>query len=190
MGGETVKAVKRDARGRGKEGADMAENTATNDAAGSDNAARGGSNEKTFTQEQVNDLIAKRLARAKSTPPDDDEELKAKAAELDQLKEAGKTELQKATERAEKLKKELDGLKAEAKRREEVAKAAEEHGVDAELLARMSGDVAENAEFLANREGTARKYPTTRDAGEKTDSKPGDATRQTAALLFGRSRTQ
>lgn len=146
--------------------------------------AEGG--DKTYTQEQVNDIVAKRLARVKATPPDDYEELRAKAARLDELEEASKSELQKATERADKLKRELDGLKAEAKRREEVAAAAEKHGVDAELLGRMAGDPEENAGFLAAREGGARRYPQTRDSGEKPGA--GDknsAARQAAKMLFG-----
>ena len=57
---------------------------------------------KTFTQEEVNAIVEKRLARVKSEPPADYEELKAKAAKYDEAQEAAKSELQKATEAAEK----------------------------------------------------------------------------------------
>ena len=53
--------------------------------------------QKTFTQEEVDALIKKRLARVKSDVPADYEELKSKAQKFDELEEANKTELQKAT---------------------------------------------------------------------------------------------
>lgn len=58
--------------------------------------------ERTFSQADVDKIVQERVARAKSTPPADYEDLKTKAAELDQLQEAQKTELEKAQERAEK----------------------------------------------------------------------------------------
>ena len=63
--------------------------------------------QKTFTQEEVDALIKKRLARAKSDVPADYEELKSKAQKFDELEEANKTELQKATEQLEKLKSDI-----------------------------------------------------------------------------------
>ena len=60
------------------------------------------------------------------------------------------------------IKAELEGLKAEKARNEAVRKAAKEHGVDADLLARMSGDVDENAQYLAS----LPKYQPVHDSGE------------------------
>ena len=57
---------------------------------------------------------------------------------------------------------ERDKLRAEKERADEVASAAKAHGVDAELLARMSGDVAANAEFLAS----LPMYKPVHDGGE------------------------
>lgn len=54
--------------------------------------------ERTFTQEQVDRLIRDRLARQKAQFSDYDE-IKARASKLDEIEEANKTELQKATDR-------------------------------------------------------------------------------------------
>lgn len=69
---------------------------------------------RTFTQEQVDRIVQDRLARAKTQPPDDYDDLKAKAAKLDEIEQANKTELDKALERAE---------KAEAERLQALEKA-------------------------------------------------------------------
>ena len=66
--------------------------------------------EKTFTQDEVNAFVGERLAREREKYADY-EALKEKAAKYDQAEEASKSELQKATERAEKLESELNGLK-------------------------------------------------------------------------------
>ena len=84
--------------------------------------------ERTFTQAEVNEIIEKRVARVKATPPADYEELKAKVESQS----------------------DYDALKAEKAKAAEVAKAAKEHGVDADLLSRMAGDVEENAQYLAS----------------------------------------
>ena len=64
---------------------------------------------KTFTQDEVNRIIGERVARAEGKYSDY-EELKAKAAKLDEIEEANKSELEKATEKANALQAELDGL--------------------------------------------------------------------------------
>ena len=79
---------------------------------------------RTFTQDEVNAIVGKRLAEEKGKYADYDV-LKAKALKFDEAEEASKTELQKATERATALETELNGLKkAEEIRvmRENVAK--------------------------------------------------------------------
>lgn len=96
---------------------------------------QGATGERTFTQAEVNEIIERRVARVKATPPADYDELKAKVA---------------ATSDYDDLKAEVEALKAEKAKAAEVAKAAKEHGVDADLLARMAGDVEENAQYLAS----------------------------------------
>lgn len=112
---------------------------------------------------------------------------KAKADQWDEFEEKNKTELQKANEQAEKYKAELEAIKADQAHAAEVAKAAKESGVDESLLARMSGDVSENAKFLKELQGSTRRYPQTRDNGEKNKQASADGVAQAARMLFGRN---
>jgi predicted Zn-dependent protease len=127
---------------------------------------------KMFTQEQVNEIVERRLARAKSTPPADYEDLKAKAAKYDELEQANKSELEKATDaaskanaRAEKLQQQLDAMKAESERAKQVRDMAAEYGVDADMLGRMTGDVEDNAKYLKQREDARPKFGDMSDGG-------------------------
>ena len=79
------------------------------------------------------------------------------------------------------IKAELEGLKAEKARAEAVRRAAKEHGVDADLLARMEGDVDENAEYLASRP----KYQPVHDSGESKTPPPETSTAQQFADAIG-----
>ena len=92
--------------------------------------------------------------------------MKAKAAKFDEVEEANKSELQKVTERAAALEKELNGLKkAEEVRiiRENVAK---ETGIPAHLL---TGTTEEECKAQATAIADYAKpapYPAVKDAGE------------------------
>ena len=130
---------------------------------------------KTFTQEEVNAIVEKRLARAKSEVPADYDELKAKAAKYDEAQEAAKSELQKATEAAEKWTADYEALKAESDRKAAIEAAAKEHGVDAAMLARMAGDVEDNAKFLAEKAEAEPKYGDMHDTGNYQGSQGDDA---------------
>ena len=131
-----------------------------------DNATQGATAEpeRTFTQSELDAIVGDRLKRERAKYADYDE-AKAALDELNQLKEASKSELEKAVEERDKLKAELDKLQAEREHAEKVAKVAAEKGVDAALLARMSGDVDENAEFLKS-QMAQKKYPAVPDYGE------------------------
>ena len=129
------------------------------------NATQGATAEKTFTQAEMDAIIGERLARERSKYADYDE-VKAKAAKFDEAEEASKSELQKAVEERDKLKAQVDRLNAEKAHADAVAKAAAEHGVDAALLARMSGDVDENAQFLKAQMAGKPMYGHVPDAGE------------------------
>ena len=127
--------------------------------------------QKTFTQEELNKVVQERLKREREKYADY-ESLKEKASKFDEAEEAGKSELQKALETseqykatAEKLTAELDELKAADERRRQVSAAAAEYGVDEGLLARMSGDVAENAKYLQSIEQAKPHHPVVKDAG-------------------------
>ena len=156
----------------------MPENTGT-----VDNATQGApaEPERTFTQAEMDAIIGERLKRDRAKYADYDE-LKAKAAKYDEAEEASKSELQKAVEERDALKARLEKLEADAKRAEEVAKAAAEHGVDAALLARMSGDVEENAKFLEKQMANVSKYGSVPDGGEQ---QPPTITRDAIEAIKG-----
>lgn len=124
---------------------------------------------QTFTQDDVNRIVAKRVAKYA-----DYDELKQKAAKFDEQVEAGKSELQKATDKANSLQAELDALKkAESLRtmREEVANAK---GVPARLL---TGNTAEEceaqaADMIAWAQKSNSGYPKVPDGGDPVSSKP------------------
>ena len=121
--------------------------------------------ERTFTQAEMDAIIGDRLKRERAKAAEkyaNYDELLQKASAFDEMQEASKSELQKAVEERDKLKAELDKMQAERERAELVARVAAEKGVDAALLARMSGDVEANAEFLMARP----KYEAVHDAGE------------------------
>lgn len=130
-----------------------------------DNATQGAPAEKTFTQSEMDAIIGERLGRLKAKYADYDE-LKTKAAAYDEAAEASKSELQKAVEERDKYKARLDEMEAERVRAETVARVAAEKGVDAALLARMSGDVEENADFLKAQADSKPKYESVQDGGE------------------------
>ena len=103
-------------------------------------AAEGQPTERTFTQAEMNAIISDRLNRERTKYADYDD-LKAKAQQFDAAQEAGKTELQKANEKAAKLQAQLDSLTKANTLRELRAKVAAATGVPAELL---SGDTEES----------------------------------------------
>ncbi len=131
-----------------------------------DNATQGetAESERTFTQDQVNRMMGELRAKERAKYADYDE-VKAKAAKFDEAEEANKSELQKAVEERDKYKSQVEAMEAERARAEKVAKVAEENGVDAQLLARMAGDVDENAAFLKEQLGKS-KFPSVPDHGE------------------------
>ena len=129
---------------------------------------------KTFTQEQVDNIVRERLARAKATPPADYDELKAKAARLDEIEDAQKSELERITEQATKAQKDatewqskFEQLQAQRQRELDVRNAATTYGVDADVLMRMGGDVEENAKFLQGKEAARPKFGDMHDGGEQ-----------------------
>lgn len=123
---------------------------------------------KTFTQEDVNKIVEERLQRErqKYAGMADYDQLKEKAGKYDELQEASKTELQKATDRAEKLQKELNDIKHAESVRTIRSKVAEEKGVPANLLTADTEEACtEQADAIlafANPSG----YPNVRDGGE------------------------
>ena len=121
---------------------------------------------KTFTQEELNQMIGERLARERAKYQDY-ESLKEKAAKYDQIEEESKTELQKATERADKLEEELNKLKKEATIRAIREEVANEIGVPITLLtAETKDDCEAQAKAILSFAKPDVGYPTVKDAGE------------------------
>lgn len=107
----------------------MEEQQNNNSGAGNANDAAG----KTFSQADIDRIVGERLYEEKKKYGDY-EELKAKAAQFDEFQEKNKTELEKANEKAEKLQKELEGLKKQGEIAEIRAKVSKDTGVPAECL--------------------------------------------------------
>ena len=132
--------------------------------------------ERTFTQAELNAIVQKRLGE-QAAKYENYEELKAKALKFDEIEDKAKSELQKVTERADALQKELDGMKkAESVRkiREEVSK---ETGIPVNLL---NGDTKESCMAQAKAIAEYAKpgsYPKVKDGGEPQRTGSGKATR-------------
>jgi hypothetical protein len=130
---------------------------------------------RTFTQEEVDKIVGDRLQRERAKYADF-EALKEKAAKFDEAEQAQKSELQKATERAEALQKELDNLKHADSVREIRNKVATETGVPASLL---NADDEEGCKVQAKAILEFAKphgYPVVKDSGEVRKTS-GGATR-------------
>ena len=118
--------------------------------------------EKLFTQDEVNGFFNNRYSEMMAKL----NEYEGKAKKYDELEEANKTELQKATERAEKLEAELASMKKAETIREVRSKVATETGVPANLL---TGETEEDCKAQANAIMSFAKpvgYPSVKDGGE------------------------
>lgn len=126
--------------------------------------------EKSFTQSEVDAIVSDRLKRERSKY-EGYEELKAKAEKLDAIEEASKTELQKATERAERLEAELNSMKKTDSIRTIREKVSQETGVPSNLLSAEDEESckaqAEAIMAFATQNGS---YPQVKDGGEVTNT--------------------
>ena len=136
---------------------------------------------RTFTQDEVNAIVGKRLAEEKGKYSDYDE-IKAKAAKFDEAEEANKSELQKAVERANNLEAELNGLKKTEEVRQTREKIATETGIPAHLL---TGDTEEacKAQAEAIKAFATPNYPKVKDSGEVPKTSSGNAKTDFAEYL-------
>ncbi|MDO4490723.1 MAG: hypothetical protein Q4B85_06635 [Lachnospiraceae bacterium] len=108
---------------------------------GAAGAAGSGANSgvKTFTQDEVNRMISSRVNEEKAKYADYDT-LKDKAGKYDQYVENGKSELQKANERADSLQRQIDQLTKEKGAQSARDKVSAELNVPVNLL---TGDTEE-----------------------------------------------
>ena len=123
--------------------------------------------EKTFTQEELNAIVNDRLARERKKYDGINlEELKSKAAKLDELEEASKTELEKEREKSIKLQAELDGIKRAEEIRSIRDKVSKETGVPADLLTAENEEACKAQAEAIKEFASPSSYPQVRDGGD------------------------
>ena len=135
--------------------------------------------ERTFTQDEVNQMIGERLAREKAKYSNY-EELEAKAQKFDEIEEKSKTELQKAQEERDALKAELEGMKKANSVRELREKVAKEKNIPANLL---TGETEEDCTAQADAIlsfAMPNAYPAVKDGGEVRKTMKKDTASQFA----------
>ena len=138
--------------------------------------------ERTFTQAEVNAIIADRLNRERTKYADYDS-LKSKAQQFDAAQEADKSELQKATEKAASLQAQVDSLTKANTLRDLRTKVSTETGVPADLL---TGDTEEACKAQAAailKFAKPSGYPSVKDGGDPA-KKPSGSTRDQFAAWF------
>lgn len=123
--------------------------------------------ERTFTQAELDEILKARLGKERAKYADY-ETLQQKASKFDEMEEASKTELQKATEKAEALERELKELKSAAEVRGIRDAVSNETGVPASLL---TGNTEEECKaqaeaIIAFKSQNAIGYPSVKDGGE------------------------
>lgn len=138
--------------------------------------------ERTFTQDEVNKIVQERIYKDRKDRSDYDE-IKAKADKYDALEEASKTELQKATERAEKLEAENLALKKANEVRSIRETVSTETGVPMSLL---TGEDEASCREQANGILAFKNpsgYPSLKDGGETTNRVKPSSKQQFAEWL-------
>ena len=141
-----------------------------------------GTEEKTFTQAELNAIVQSRVGEL-TDKYKNYEELKEKAQKFDKIEEQSKSELQKANERADALQKELEGMKQADSVRKIREEVATELGVPANLL---TGATKEECEAQAKGILSFAKtdaYPAVKDGGEVRNA-PSGKTRDQFANWF------
>ena len=123
--------------------------------------------DKTFTQAELNATVSERLKREREKYADYDV-LKQKAAAYDKYQEESKTELQKITDKADALQKELDDMKTAESVRVLKEKVSKETGVPVDLLhGTTEEELTSGAEAIkAYKSVNPSTYPSIRDGGE------------------------
>ena len=161
------------------------------DNGGANGAGSGEGGVKTFTQDEVNAMIGKRVNEVTAKYADY-ESLKEKAGKYDELEEANKTELQKANERADALQKQVDGFTKANKLRDIREKVSKETTVPAYLLTGEDEETCKKqAEAILNF-AKPNSYPGTKKnsgkakSGANTGSSGDDSMREFARSLFGK----
>ncbi|MBA2504818.1 MAG: DUF4355 domain-containing protein [Thermoleophilaceae bacterium] len=132
-------------------------------------AGGGGSGERTFTQEQVNDLIAREKGQIQSRYADYDD-LKTAAARLAELEESKKSDVEKLASERDRLQGEMDRAAAENLR----LRVATSKGLPADLVDRLRGSTQEEMEADADQLLELVKPTPSLDGGTRHVAATGD----------------
>lgn len=145
--------------------------------------------ERTFTQAELNAIVTDRLNREREKYAGYDE-FKAKAEKFDAAEEANKIDLQKAQEQAATYKAQAEALQKEISMRNVREKVAKEMNVPLYLLTgETEEECKKHAEGLLAWRGDAPKYPVLTDSGE-TAKVTGGKTRDQFADWFNETLTK
>ena len=129
-----------------------------------------GGQEKTFTQAELNAIVAERLGRERAKY-EGFEDFKAKAEKYDQLQEASKSDLQKAQEESADWKSKYEALNREITARNIRDKISKETGVPADCLTGETEEACKaQADAILKFRGDKPKYPDLQDGGEPRHS--------------------
>ena len=134
--------------------------------------------EKTFTQDEVNQIVGERIAREREKYEGFDE-IKAKAAEFDKLEEANKSELQKASEKVASLEAQIAQMSKANEVRAIRDKVSQESGIPTNLLTAETEEECK-AQAEAIKAFANPKYPEVRDGGEVHSTPNADTRTQFA----------
>lgn len=145
--------------------------------------------EKTFTQAEVNAIVEGRLSRERDKYADY-ESLKDKAGKYDEIQNEGKTDLQKANEKADLLQKKLDELTKADTVRQVREKVSKETKVPAELLTGEDEEACKAQAAAILQFAKPQGYPgTKRNNGNNGNSSAGtqndESMRVFARQIFG-----
>lgn len=132
--------------------------------------------ERTFTQSEMDAIIRDRLKREREKYADYDA-LKEKAGRFDAAEEAQKSELQKATERADALQAQLDSMLKADNVRKIREKVAHETGVPATLLNAEDEETCKAQAKAIMEFAKPGVYPAVPDRGEVHKAIGGGKTR-------------
>lgn len=104
---------------------------------------------KTFTQDELNEIVKERVARERDKYKDYSE-LKEKAKQFDEIEDKNKTELEKLTESNKKLQSQIDAYNAEKQMRNVRDQVVKETGLPIDLVSKLSGSTVEELTESAN----------------------------------------
>ncbi|MBR4150841.1 MAG: hypothetical protein IKR08_05660 [Firmicutes bacterium] len=157
--------------------------TSVTTGAGTTAQAGGQGQERTFTQAEVNAMLAneRRSERAKFA---DYEDLKSKAQLYDQQQAASQSDLEKAQSALAAVTAERDALKSEKERRGWIDEVAAETKVDASTIAMLSGKTKDELMEQARKLAPSFAQPVGSEGGKPAGVEPGSK-EQFVAELFG-----